>query len=508
MLSVRILTTLEPISTLALSLIGFLIGAELQIPTIRKYGKQFVGILIFESVTPFFIVSIVVALIYFLATRDLKTAIALGLILGSISSATAPAATTDVLAENRTKGPLSTILIGIVAMDDAVGLILFAIASTFASGLLGEKEQALGTQLLSIAYSIGVSCLAGSLFGVLLGKIIKYVKNDDGRILAFSLGAILLLTGVCTYLGLNTILAAMAMGFFIVNFAPKRSLDLFDLVEQFTPPIYVMFFVLVGAKLNIWGVSALFALIAVGYVLARTIGKSIGSSLGARLTNAPKTVQKYMKWCLLSQAGVAIGLSIASEQLFPKTIGPMVMLVVTATTFIVQLIGPICVKHGMTLSGECGLDVNEQDLIRQSSVSDVLAHEPEAGARSLYENDSFEKVMSYFSSQASLSCPVCKPDRTLAGIITIDNLKEAILLGDIAESLIACDMTIPSPVNCKKDLSLLEVKKLFSEYGVETIPVVDKDGKVEGLIEERMIEQHFHRSVLELRKRAVSLEKA
>ena len=234
-LNSRLLTTLEPISTLALSLIGFLIGAELKIPTIKKYGKQFVGILVFESVTPFFIVSIAVALIYFLATRDLKTAIALGLILGAISSATAPAATTDVLAENRTKGPLTTILIGIVAMDDAVGLILFAIASTFASGLLGEKGQSLGAQLLSIAYSIGVSCLVGSLFGVLLGRIIKYVKNDDGRILAFSLGAILLLTGVCTYLGLNTILAAMAMGFFIVNFSPKRSLDLFDLVDQFTP---------------------------------------------------------------------------------------------------------------------------------------------------------------------------------------------------------------------------------------------------------------------------------
>lgn len=508
-LNVQLLSALEPISTLALALIGFLIGAELKIPTIKKYGRQFVGILLFESVTPFFIVSVVVALIYFLLARDLKTAVALGLTLGAISSATAPAATTDVLAENRAKGPLTTILIGIVAMDDAVGLILFAIASTFAGNLVGERAQPLQAQLLSIVYSIGASCALGSLFGLALSRLIKYVKNDDGRILAFSLGAILLLTGACAYLSLNTILAAMAMGFFIVNFSERSSVDLFDLVDQFTPPIYVMFFVLVGAKLNIWQVSAVFAFIALGYVVARTVGKSLGSSLGALITGAPRTVQKYMRWCLLSQAGVAIGLSIASEQLFPKTIGPMVMLVVTATTFIVQLLGPVCVKRGISLAGEVGLDINEEDILRDGSVSDVIKEvQPDSEAAYLREDATFDEIIAYFGRRSSLSCPVCCPDGTLSGIITIDNLKETLLLGEISEGILAFDLTVPAAASCRPDSSLAEVKRLFREKGVETLPVIDKDRKVKGIIEERMIEQHFQTKAAEIRERVESLERA
>ena len=192
LISEQVLSTLEPISSFALSLIGFLIGSELKTSVIKKYGKQFVGILLFESILPFISVSVLVSAISFLVTRELNTSVALGLLLGAISSATAPAATTDVLAENRTKGPLTTMLLGIVAMDDAVALVLFAIASTFAGGLVGESTTSFGAQMLSIAYSIGVSCILGSLLGFLLSKLIRYVGNDDGRTLAFSLG------GVCS----------------------------------------------------------------------------------------------------------------------------------------------------------------------------------------------------------------------------------------------------------------------------------------------------------------------
>ena len=372
LLSASVITALDPLSNVALSLIGFLIGAELKLSVIKKYGKQFIGILLFEAIVPFFVVALVVLAVAYVLTRDFTTSLAMALVLGSISSATAPAATTDVLKENRTRGPLTMTVLGIVAMDDAVALILYAIASSTASILLGGGAGlSLGDQLISLLYEVGGSIVVGSLTGLALGQVIRNLMSDEGRILSFSLGALFLCTGLCTLLAFDNILAAMSLGFAMVNFAPAKTRETFSLVEKFTPPIYVMFFVLVGAKLNIWNVNAFVAVLAILYVMCRTLGKSVGARIGARLTGAPETVRRYLPFCLLSQAGVAIGLSIAAGHDFATTIGPTIMLIITATTFVVQLVGPICVKHGVTKAGECGLDITEEDLMKNSTVQDI-----------------------------------------------------------------------------------------------------------------------------------------
>ena len=212
----------------------------------------------------------------------------------TISSATAPAATTDVLRENRTRGPLTTTVLGIVAMDDAVALILYAFASSVAASLLGEQTVGFGKQLLLLAYNICGSVLLGSIIGFFLSLIIRNVMTDPGRILGFSLGALFLSTGIASLLDLDTILAAMALGFFMVNFAPAKTRATFSLVENFTPPIYVLFFVLVGAKLNIWNVTPLVGLLALLYVFLRTAGKSIGAVVGSKLTKTSESVRKYL----------------------------------------------------------------------------------------------------------------------------------------------------------------------------------------------------------------------
>ena len=140
LISGQVIETLEPISGFALSLIGFLIGSELKIPLMKKYGRHFAYILSFEAVMPFVIVTALVWAVSFAVTGDWRTSLALALLLGAISSATAPAATTDVLAENRAKGPLTTMVLGIVAMDDAVALVLFAGASSVAASLVGVES--------------------------------------------------------------------------------------------------------------------------------------------------------------------------------------------------------------------------------------------------------------------------------------------------------------------------------------------------------------------------------
>ena len=510
LLSVTVITALEPLSSVALSLIGFLIGAELKIGVIKKYGKQFVGILLFEAIVPFFVVSLVVTAVSFALTRDFATSLSIGLVLGAISSATAPAATTDVLKENRTRGPLTMTVLGIVAMDDAVALILYAVASSLAAILLGGGAGlSLGAQLLALLYEVGGSIIVGGLTGLALGQIIRNLMSDEGRILSFSLGALFLCTGVCTLLALDNILAAMSLGFAMVNFAPAKTRETFSLVEKFTPPIYVMFFVLVGAKLNIWNVNAFVAVLAILYVLCRTLGKSVGARLGAALTKAPETVKNYLPFCLLSQAGVAIGLSIAAGQDFAATIGPTIMLIITATTFVVQLVGPICVKYGITKAGECGLDITEEDLMKNSVVQDITwgnssicrADSPAI----VSETTTLNEIICSFSHHENLSYAVQSKDGKLSGIITLEHLKEALLVTELSESLMACDVMETPSATCTASTPVPELYKLFSDYDTETIPIVDEQGSCLGVAEKYTLDHYLHAKVMELHKKVADL---
>ena len=510
LLSVPVITALEPLSSVALSLIGFLIGAELKIGVIKKYGKQFVGILLFEAIVPFFVVALVVTGVSFALTRDFSTSLSIGLVLGAISSATAPAATTDVLKENRTRGPLTMTVLGIVAMDDAVALILYAVASSLAAILLGGGAGlSLGAQLLALLYEVGGSIIVGGLTGLALGQIIRNLMSDEGRILSFSLGALFLCTGICTLLALDNILAAMSLGFAMVNFAPAKTRETFSLVEKFTPPIYVMFFVLVGAKLNIWNVNAFVAVLAILYVLCRTLGKSIGARLGAALTKAPETVKNYLPFCLLSQAGVAIGLSIAAGQDFAATIGPTIMLIITATTFVVQLVGPICVKYGITKAGECGLDITEEDLMKNSQVKDITwgntsicrADSPAI----VKETTTLNEIICSFSHHENLSYAVQSKEGKLSGIITLEHLKEALLVTELSESLMACDVMETPSATCTATTPVPELYKLFSNYDTETIPIVDEQGSCLGVAEKYTLDHYLHAKVMELHKKVADL---
>ena len=510
LLSVTVITALEPLSNVALSLIGFLIGAELKIGVIKKYGKQFVGILLFEAIVPFFVVSLVVTAVSFALTRDFATSLSIGLVLGAISSATAPAATTDVLKENRTRGPLTMTVLGIVAMDDAVALILYAVASSLAAILLGGGAGlSLGAQLLALLYEVGGSIIVGGLTGLALGQIIRNLMSDEGRILSFSLGALFLCTGICTLLALDNILAAMSLGFAMVNFAPAKTRETFSLVEKFTPPIYVMFFVLVGAKLNIWNVNAFVAVLAILYVLCRTLGKSVGARLGAALTKAPETVKNYLPFCLLSQAGVAIGLSIAAGQDFAATIGPTIMLIITATTFVVQLVGPICVKHGITKAGECGLDITEEDLMKNSLVQDITwGNAPICRTDSpaiVQETTTLNEIICSFSHHENLSYAVQSKDGKLSGIITLEHLKEALLVTELSESLMACDVMETPSATCTASTPVPELYKLFSDYDTETIPIVDEQGSCLGVAEKYTLDHYLHAKVMELHKKVADL---
>ncbi len=500
---------LNPVSTIALSFIGFLVGAELKFDVIRKYGKQFIGILIGESFTPFFVVGLLVFGVYYLFTRDLPMAISMGLVLGAICSATAPAATTDVLKEFRTRGPLTTTILGIVAMDDAVALVLYAISSTLVGNILGDASVSFGMQMLNIAKDILGSIFVGSIVGFIISRIIQNIMEEEARVLTFALGGLFLSTGVCELLGLDNILAALSIGFFMVNFAPAKTKHIFVLVEKMTPPIYVLFFVLVGAKLNIWVVTPLLGLIAVVYVAGRSLGKTIGARIGAKITHAPETVYRFLPWCLLSQAGVAIGLSIAASNDFPESIGPQIMLIITATTFIVQLLGPVCVKHGVTKAGEVGLAISEEDILKKSRVGDIKwGTEVIASASStaiVNELDTINVILDNFETNHYQYFAVCNEEKKLIGLITLEHLKETLLLGDFAESMLALDIMDRPLCTCSPSTDLPSLYKMFSEKDVECIPIIDGEDKCMGVVEKFAVDHYIHNRVLELHRKIENL---
>ena len=505
---------LNPISTASLTLIGFLVGAELKIDVIKKYGKQFVGILIGESITPFFVVGILTGTVTYIFTKSTAQAVSFGLILGAICAATAPAATTDVLKEYRTKGPLTTTILGIVAMDDAVALILYAIAATISAPLIGGHSVSLLSQLAAIAYDILGSVVLGLGFGFILNLILKNIMNNEGRVLGFSIGTLFLCTGLCNALGLDNILSAMFVGFFMTNFAHKKTNAMFKLVDKFTPPIYVLFFVTVGAKLNIWILTPFIAIIAVLYVSGRTIGKTIGSRLGARLTGAPESVRKYLPYCLLSQAGVAIGLSIAAGNDFPDSIGPQIMLIITATTFIVQILGPICVRYGVNKAGEVGLNVTAEDLMKNAKVSDIsikghVICRPESYTI-VNDIDTVGHIISKFTHHENTNYEVRgnegEAKGKLVGQISIEHLKEAMQIGEMGESLLAMDLMEKPKITCPIDSPLPEAYQLFSDYDTDAICVVNDANEPLGMLEKFAVDHYIHSRIVELEHKLAKME--
>ena len=504
-----VVKVLNPVTNIALSFIGFLVGGELKGSVIKKNGKQFVSILIFEALTPALLVCVLVTAVEYLFTGDFTRSACIGLLLGAICSSTAPEATTNVLQEYRTRGPLTTMTYGIVAMDDAAALILYAIASTIAAPLLGGHTASFGAQMLEIGRDIFGSIAVGLAFGAIVMLIIRNLMSDEGRVLSFMLGMLLLSTGLCDLVNLDNILASMAIGFFIANFAPRNVQKIFTLTNKFTPPIYVLFFVVVGAKLDIWVMKPLLLILAVVYVIGRTAGKAIGSWFGAWITKAPETVQKYMKFCLLSQAGVAIGLSVQAGNDFPDSVGSNILLVVTFTTFCVELIGPVFVKYGVTKGGEVGMNVTEEDIKMKSKVSDVTwgsekACDP-ASPAIVKDTATICTILESFESHHNQTFAVSGADGRLTGVITLEHLKETLLIGDMAENMLAMDIMDKPEYTCTPDVSLPDIYRKFSETDTEAIPIVDAEGKPLGMIEKFAVDHYLHTKIIELERKLQSM---
>jgi Kef-type K+ transport system membrane component KefB/CBS domain-containing protein len=494
------ITALTPLSYFALGLIGFMIGGELKKDIITKYGKQFIYILLSEGIFAFIVVTGLAGIIGTFLFPSSGMAWATALLLGAIASATAPAATTSVLWEYKARGPLTRILLGIVAMDDALALLLFALASTVATRFAGHINESILSAFITPLYEIIGSILIGAVSGFILSKLIKRYKDED-RILAFSVGIVMLVLGISIAIDVDMILAAMFLGVIVVNFTPRKSKEVFKLIERFAPPIYVLFFVLVGAKLDVKHLNLAVIIIGLIYIVGRTLGKMFGANFGARISGAEKTVQKYLPLCLFSQAGVAIGLSLVAYQRFPGEIGNSIVIIIAAATFLLEILGPPFVKMAIVKAGEAGLDITEEDIIRQSTAKDIM----DRRIPLIYETMSLNEIMRIFSESDNLYYPVVNSDKKLLGIITIDNIKDTLAASELASILLAHDLMEPVVISTAPETNLSEVKDILGRYGVEYLPVVTKEKELLGMVESRSMQRQISRRIIEMRKKAEAL---
>lgn len=327
------------ISEAALGFIAYAIGGEFKLSYLKKIGKAPLTITIFQGLCTAICVD--AGLIAF------GVDVPLALLLGAIALATAPAATLMVVRQYKAHGPVTQMLLPVVAMDDALGLMVFSISASVAQALLGGAITVHSMVLSPIIEIVG-SLVLGAALGWVLAFGARFFASRGNK-LALSIALVLAGVGLCDMLNLSSLLVCMMIGAVMVNMSQQHEV-LMEQCDRFTPPLFLLFFVLSGADLDL-GVLPSVGLIGVAYLLLRCIGKWGGTMLGALCVHADDNIKKYLGLTLLPQAGVAIGMASLVSARFP-TLGAQVNTIVLAGVLVFELIGPIVTKLALTKAGE------------------------------------------------------------------------------------------------------------------------------------------------------------
>lgn len=352
------------VSNVALGFIAFSIGSSFKAKTIKSLGKSVLIITVLEAIGASILVFCGLFALHF-ALPDVIS-MELVLTLAAISSATAPAATLMVIKQYKARGPLVNTLLPVVALDDAAALILFAIlfqiASTISTGGSFDAYKMLAKPIFEIAISLGI----GIVLGLLISFANKYFKSRNNR-LAFCIFTVFAALGFYylfkqSYMGefeLSSLLICMMAGVIYTNLA-KESGPTLDVLERFTSPIYMLFFVISGASLDLTiffnenGLMVL--LIAVCYIVFRVAGKYLGAYSGASIAHSEPQVKKYLGLTLIPQAGVAIGLATTASDLFNRVgnteASSLVLAIILTSTLVYELFGPTITKFALTKANE------------------------------------------------------------------------------------------------------------------------------------------------------------
>ena len=468
------INSLAPLNTFALGIIGFLVGGELDIKEFKKYGKQFAAILLGEGVMAFILVGVASLLFMMYIGASFVPALAGGIVFGAIASATDPASTVDVLWEYRSKGVLTTSVTAIVALDDALAMTLYGLG-TGAAQMLSGGDASIGHQAIEVGIEIFGALVVGLIGALILTYLLKWFHQSE-KSMGFTLGLLVLVIAVSDIYNMDVIMAAMMMGFVASNLNPVRTKRGFELLRGFSAPIYVIFFVFVGARLGLGSMPAwLWGVVGI-YVVGRSFGKFSGAWLGAKISKSEPVVAKYLGLGLFCQGGVAIGLSIMAggklgnvSLVGDLSLGDAIIYAVTATTLIVQVIGPPMVKYAAMASGEAGRNVTEEDVIAQMDVLAVM----ESGIDPLLESMSLEDAISRFSKDDFLVYPVVGKDGTICGMVSLSSMKEVIADHDAWKWLVVQDVMEACTMTTNTATKVDELLVDLDDMNLDQVPVVD-----------------------------------
>ena len=341
------------VTQVALGFIAFVIGNEFRLSSLRSMGQQAITVGIAQAVITTALVDVALVGVHLLFPQVLSLASAIT--LGSIAAATAPAATLMVVKQYKAKGPLTHLLLMVVAIDDAVGLVLFS-ASYGVANALEQGHMDLLSVVVEPLMEILLSLLLGAVAGYLLNLLEVYFHSRSKR-MSLSVAFVLLTVGVSLLevevggvrCGFSLLLVCMMTGTVFCNVCPTSE-ELMDRLDRWVSPINILFFVLSGAELDLTILSnPLVLLVGVVYIASRSLGKISGAYTSCRATKCSPSIQKYLGITLLPQAGVALGMAAEAAQLSD---GHMVRNVVLFSVLVYELVGPTLTRMALTAAGE------------------------------------------------------------------------------------------------------------------------------------------------------------
>jgi len=356
LISQETLDDLSPVvPPLALGIIAYLIGGRLPVSSLRGLVGEILTITAVQAIAALVVVITLITLLGPLLTPldlDAKSFLAMGLLAGAISLATAPAATLAIVDEKRSKGPLTTSLLGLVALDDALAVVAFTLALGAAILLLGGGEEVSPWLLfLEELGRLGLSVILGALLALPVLLIGRVAAGRRQRQVA-TLAIVVLSAGLAEWLGLFPLIANLVLGFVVVNRRPEG--DLVGVIRELEGVVFVIFFTLAGAYFDVGAIRSAGTL--AGLIIAgRTVGKVGGAWLGATLSGAPAVVRRWLGIALLPKAGVSVGLALLLLEVPElEEIGTVLVSAILASTLINELIAPPLVAFALSRSGEAG----------------------------------------------------------------------------------------------------------------------------------------------------------
>lgn len=348
------------LSDIALGFIAFSIGNEFRLADLKKTGKQAAVVAVVQAFAATVLVDVSLLAVYYLFDLGGSIGISTCICLGAIATATAPAATLMVINQYKAKGPLTSILLPIVALDDAVGLVVFAVSFGIAKALTSGAAISVITVLVNPFMEVAASLFLGFIMGIIFTLAEKLFHSNTRR-MSISITFVVLtaalsmlkidIPGTEIELGFSSLLVCMMLGTVFCNIC-DFSADIMDRVDKWTAPLFVLFFVLSGAELDL-GVFSNLTVVTVGavYIVMRSIGKYTGASVSSKAMKCEPQICKYLGVTLLPQAGVALGMSVTVAEELGKE-GELIRNIVLFSVLVYELFGPMLTKIALTKAGE------------------------------------------------------------------------------------------------------------------------------------------------------------